>query len=103
MVIQLTRQGLLEEAIDTGEKGGEGLAGTSRRGNQRIGPLLNGRPSLSLDGSRGANARTKPLSDERMKAGQRHRDIRACRERMLYSENHCASTGSIMCVKSAIA
>src|ERR1700686_3125759 len=34
MVIEFTRKGLLEELIDTREKGGERLAGTSRRGNQ---------------------------------------------------------------------
>jgi hypothetical protein len=49
LVIKLTREGLLEEVIDAGEKGREGLAGTSRCSNQNIGARLNGRPSPGLD------------------------------------------------------
>ncbi len=49
MVVEFTRKGLFEEMIDAGEKGGECLAGTGRRGNQNISPRLNSRPSLSLD------------------------------------------------------
>jgi hypothetical protein len=49
MVIEFTREGSCEEVIDTGEKSGERLAGTGRRGNQNILPRLNGRPSLNLD------------------------------------------------------
>ena len=48
MVVEFTRESLLEEVIDTGEKGGERLAGTSRRSNQNISSRLNGRPSLNL-------------------------------------------------------
>ena len=49
MVIEFTREGSCEEVIDTGEKSGEGLAGTGRRGNQNILPRLNGRPGLNLN------------------------------------------------------
>jgi hypothetical protein len=40
MLIEFTREGLFEEAIDTGEKGGEGLAGAGRRGNENVSPRL---------------------------------------------------------------
>ena len=73
MVVEFTRKGLCEEVIDTGEKRREGLAGSGRRGNQNISPRLNGRPSLNLDISRLTNVRLKPLSDNRMEAGERHR------------------------------
>jgi hypothetical protein len=72
MVIELTRKGLFEEMIDAGEKGGECLTGTGRRGNQNICPRLNNRPSLSLDIGGGTDRRFKPFSDERMKSRKRH-------------------------------
>ena len=40
MIIEFTRKGLFEEAIDAGEKGGERLAGAGRRGNQNITPPI---------------------------------------------------------------
>lgn len=49
VVVEFTREGLFEEMIDAGEKGGENLTGAGRRGNQNISPRLNGQPSLSLD------------------------------------------------------
>ena len=49
MVVEFTRQGLFEEMIDAGEKGGERFTGPGRRGNQNISPRMNRRPSLSLD------------------------------------------------------
>ena len=55
MVIEFTREGSCEEVIDTGEKSGEGLAGTGRRGNQNISPRLNGWPSLNLKIGGGPN------------------------------------------------
>ena len=36
MVIEFTREGLLKEVIDAGEKSGERLTGPSRRSNQNI-------------------------------------------------------------------
>jgi hypothetical protein len=72
MVIEFTRQGLFEEVIDAGEKGGERLAGTGRRGNQNISPRLNGRPSLNLDIGGLANLPVKPFSDDGMESGERH-------------------------------
>ena len=33
VVVEFTREGLLKEVIDTGEKGGEGLTGPGWRGN----------------------------------------------------------------------
>ena len=48
MVIEFTREGLLEKVINAGEKGSECLAGAGRRGNQNIYPRLNDRPSLTL-------------------------------------------------------
>jgi hypothetical protein len=38
MIVEITREGLFEEVVDAGEKGGERLAGTGRSGNQRINP-----------------------------------------------------------------
>ena len=61
MVIEFTREGLLEEVIDAGEKGGERLAGTGRRSNQNISPRLNGRPSLNLDIGRGTRLTTETI------------------------------------------
>jgi hypothetical protein len=55
MVTEFTGKGLCEEVIDTGEKSGERLTGTSRRGNQNISPRLNGRPSLNLKIGGGPN------------------------------------------------
>src|SRR3954454_11043173 len=49
VVVELTRKGLLEKLIDAGKKGGECLAGASRRGNENVTPRLNSRPSLHLD------------------------------------------------------
>ena len=72
MVIEFTREGLLEEVIDAGKKGGEGLAGASWRSNQNISPRLNDRPSQNLDISRGADRRFKPFSDEGMKSREGH-------------------------------
>ena len=72
MVIEFTREGLLEEVIDAGEKGGERLAGASRRGNQHISPRLNGWPSLNLDVSWSSDVRIKPLGDERVESKNGH-------------------------------
>ena len=85
MVVKFTRQGLLEEVIDTGEKGGEGLTGPGRRGDQHIATGLNGRPSLHLHIGRSTDARTKPVSDERVESGERHgTEIVPCRKMKLY-------------------
>ena len=68
MVVEFTGKGLREEMIDTGEKGGERLAGAGRRSNQNICPRLNSRPSLRLNIGRLADLCVKPFGDERMKA-----------------------------------
>ena len=85
MVIEFTREGLFEEVIDAGKKGGERLTGPSRRSNQNISPRLNGRPSLSLDVSGLTDLRTKPFSNERMESREGHgTGIVPCRQRKLY-------------------
>jgi len=59
--------------IDAGEKSGEGLAGSGRRGNQNISPRLNGRPSLHLDIGGSPDRRREPFGDERMEPREGHR------------------------------
>ena len=72
MVVEFAGKGLLEEVIDAGEKGGEGLAGASRRSNENISPRLNGRPSLHLDIGGLTNLPVKPFGDERVKSREGH-------------------------------
>src|SRR5688572_18593752 len=72
MVIELSRERLLEEMIDAREKRGKRLPGTGRRGNQNIPPRLDSGPGLNLDVSRSPDYRPKPLGDERMKSGKWH-------------------------------
>ncbi len=48
LVVEFTLKGVFEKPIDAGEKGGEGLAGTGRRGDESIRPGLDGRPGLNL-------------------------------------------------------
>src|SRR5437899_1225974 len=89
MVVEFTREGLFEEPIDAGEKGGERLAGAGRRGNQNICPRLNNRPSLSLNISKLANLPVKPFGNERMKERKRHGTVMLpCRGRKLYPLRH---------------
>ena len=81
VVSNLTCNGLCEEVIDTGEKGGERLTGTGRRSNQNISPRLNSLPSLSLDIGRCANLPIKPFGDEGVKERERHPGMLGCRQR----------------------
>ncbi|TKS57815.1 MAG: hypothetical protein EWM73_03715 [Nitrospira sp.] len=72
MIVKFTREGLLEEVVDAGEKGGKRLTGTGRRGNQNISPRLNGRPSLLLHIGGCADVRAEPFGNERMKSREGH-------------------------------
>jgi len=85
VVVEFTRKGLLDEAIDAGEKGGECLAGSGRRSNQNISSRLNGRPSLNLNIGGCTDRRIKSFSDERMESREEHGALMLpCRERKLY-------------------
>src|SRR5262245_53412899 len=72
MVVEFTRESLLEKSIDTSEKGCERFAGTGRRGNENVAPRLNGRPSLNLDIGGLTNLLAKPFGNERMKLREGH-------------------------------
>ena len=63
---------LLEQGIETGEEGGERLAGAGGRGDQDVVARRDRRPAAGLHVGGRAEARAEPLRDDRMKPGQGH-------------------------------
>ena len=73
MIIEFAGEGLVEEAIDAGQKSHKGPTGTSRRGDQHIRSRLNHQLRLIPHVNRLSNVRLKPPGNERVEAGERHR------------------------------
>src|ERR1700741_1389112 len=69
------RERLLEEIGERGEKRRQRLAGTGRRGDERVPPLADRFPSSLLRDRRLPEGFGKPEPDCRMKAGKGHGSI----------------------------
>ncbi|MBV6412664.1 MAG: hypothetical protein OMOMHJEC_00447 [Xanthomonadales bacterium] len=71
-VVEGARKRLAREAIECVQEGGEGLAGTGRRGDQRVPALRDGRPGGGLRRGRRVESLREPARDGGMEGGERH-------------------------------
>ncbi len=61
-----------DEVVERCQKGGERLARSSRRGDERVPPVADRRPALRLRPCRLAECFGKPAGDDRMEQRERH-------------------------------
>ena len=72
LVGQRTFEARAEEVVERRQKGGERLAGSGRRGDERVTPGADRLPAPTLCGHQLSERVAEPLLDERVKSGERH-------------------------------